>query len=212
MNSLTWFPDCKDWIIFGLGVIATPIITVCILKLFKPKICVGEPFIEEIDWCKNLKDEDDLSHGGDDLEKKGKNEESTNVELNKKVVIKVKVYNMSKCWSAINLRTEICIVHGKYTYHFDLDRQDFIILPKRGSLTDSNERTYICYKLNDFTARRTCYTTCNQMLEYLKNKNYYFRVRVHATHEFTGLGRAFDAKFERLSENKFLRINKKSPC
>jgi hypothetical protein len=196
----------KDYFELILGAILSVVVTLLIIKYFRPRLHICTPEITEIDWYEK-----------DDETKKDKNnlinekEKGKNNLIHQKQVIKVPIQNLRKRKAAINLRTEICVVQGKYTYHFDLDRQDFIILPKRWSNNDSSERTYIAYKLTDFTSRRTG-KNFEDIIELLKNNNSYIRVRVHAGHEFTGFGKAFNAKFCLKNGSKFERVKENELC
>jgi hypothetical protein len=174
----------------SLGAFLSAMVTLIIIQYFKPKIHICTPEIDEIDWY---------------------DDENTVTPLKRKV-IKVCVKNLQKRKAAINLRTEICIVHGNFTYHFDLDRQDFIMLPKRWSNNDSSERTYIGYKTTEFTGRRTGLTNAEQLIDLLNENNAVIRVRIHASHEFTGFGRAFSAKFCLKNSLKFERLKENTLC
>ena len=181
--------EYSDIIALILGATLSFFVTILLIQIFRPRLHICTPEITEIDWYPD--------------------ENTINPILKK--VIKVPVQNLCKRKAAINLRTEICIVQGKYTYHFDLDRQDFIILPKRWSNNDSYERTYIAYKLTEFTSRRTG-KNFEDIIDLLKNNNSYIRVRVHAGHEFTGFGRAFSAKFCLKNSLKFERVKDNLLC
>ena len=203
------FMECSDIIALILGAILSFFVTLLLIQLFRPRLHICTPEITDIEWYdKNDESKECKSINNDliiDIEK-GKNN-----FIPQKQVIKVTIKNLNKRYDAINLRTEICIVQGKYTYHFDLDRQDFIILPKRWSNNDSSERTYVAYKLTEFTSRRTG-KNFEAMIDLLKNNNSYIRVRVHAGHEFTGFGRAFSAKFCLKNSFKFERVKENGLC
>ena len=192
---------CKDYFELILGAILSVVVTLLIIKCFRPRLHICTPEITNIDWY-DKEDENKKEKINNDLINDKAKEK--NVLVKQKQVIKVPIQNLCKRKAAINLRTEICVVLGKFTYHFNLDRQDFIILPKRWSTNDSSERTYIAYELTEFTSRRT-EKTFEDVINLLKNNNSFIRVRVHAGHEFKGFGRAFNAKFCLNNGSKFER-------
>lgn len=101
--------------------------------------------------------------------------------------IKVKVLNKSRCFDANNLRIEICAItqdnDETKTIHIDPDRNDFLILPKRG---------WFCKK--DNTRIFNCSSDVQSVIEKLKNGSK-LRVRCHAYHSFSGLGKSFEKIF-----------------
>jgi hypothetical protein len=101
--------------------------------------------------------------------------------------IKVKVVNNSRYFDANNLRIEICAItqdnDETKTIHIDPDRNDFLILPKRG---------WFCKK--DNTRIFNCSSDVQSVIEKLKNGSK-LRVRCHAYHSFSGLGKSFEKIF-----------------
>ena len=185
MNCINCEFNCWDLIFFVLSILASIGATLYIIKGFKPEICIGNPEIFLMNPC-------------------GKNENK------EQKAIRVHLKNLCGKYAAINLRTEVCVVNGKYTYHFDLDRQDFIMISKKGSPNESDERAYIAYKVAEFTYIRTCYDM-ERILQELTEKDAFLRVRVHASHEFTGFGKVFEATFKYQKEI-FTAINDKYVC
>jgi hypothetical protein len=171
MNCINCEFNCWDLIFFILSILASIAATLYIIKWFKPEICIGKPEIFSMNPC-------------------GKTENK------ERKAIRVPIRNLCGKYAAINLRTEVCVVNGKHTYHFDLDRQDFIMISKKGSPNESDERAYIAYKVAKFTYIRTCYD---------------MGVRVHASHEFTGFGKVFEATFKYQKEI-FTAISDKYVC
>ncbi|MFZ4400497.1 MAG: hypothetical protein ACOYO1_10720 [Bacteroidales bacterium] len=171
-----------------MSILASIGATLYVIKLFKPKICISNPEIFFINPCE-----------------KNENKEQKVIKA-----IRVPIKNLSKKYAAINLRTEVCVVNGKFTYHFDLDRQDFIMISINGSPNESDERAYIGYKVAEFTYIRTCYDM-GKMIDELTEKDAFLRVRVHASHEFTGFGKVFEATFKYQKE-AFTAISDKYVC
>ncbi len=107
--------------------------------------------------------------------------------------VHVKIKNRG-CFSAINIRIEVCVVRNndKNTYHYNLDMNDFLILPRFNKENDKvSERVFKTNGLSD--AIRV--TTLEEVNDYLKENGSYLRVRIHGYHEFSGFGKAFEAKF-----------------
>ena len=129
--------------------------------------------------------------------------EISSIEEDKsKELLKIKVVNKG-VFNAINLRIEACIVQSSYTYHLELDRDDFLILPPKDFRT---------FQADDITAptkriMNMDINTKDNVLERSKINKNYIRIRVHATHEYSGFGKAFESKFKwEVTENKFLKI------
>ena len=117
--------------------------------------------------------------------------------------INIKVINLGGT-DAVNIRIEACCLqNSNKTYHFEIDREDFLILPKR------NKDVNICsriFKINDISNRTKKYTDYPTVLNMLEKNNFIFRVRVHAYHSLSGFGKAFEQHFK-WAENKFIEIN-----
>ncbi len=126
--------------------------------------------------------------------------------------VMVPVKNLCKKYAAINLRVEICVVDGVYTYHFDLDRQDFLMIQTKGSPNTADERKYIGYKVAEYTRLRTCKKTTKELIDLLDKEGVFLRVRIHACHEFTGFGRIFEEKFFYKNKTQFHRLSAKGVC
>lgn len=122
--------------------------------------------------------------------------------------IKVDVINKSCCCDANNLRIEICAFDAlnNQTYHFEPDHTDFLILPHSNLFRKrDNLKTFVCRKaassaiivLNDDDHKTKKYdpiTGCEKLLEMIQN-GYKVRVRCHAYHSFSGLGKSFEKVF-----------------
>jgi len=96
----------------------------------------------------------------------------------KKPLIRIKVTNKRYCSDAINLNIEACTVRDiDKTSHLKIDKVDFLIL-----------------KCNN--DNRIFKAECTQEIENkLKEDGTIFRVRVHATHSYTGFGKAIEQTF-----------------
>jgi len=115
--------------------------------------------------------------------------------------IKIPVENCNRFFAAINLRIEAAAVEGTFTYHLNLDRQDFIMLSARwfSSTAGAYTRKYHAYEISMYTRWICEENECDNVDQLLNNilskGGAYLRVRVHASHEFTGFGRAFEKRF-----------------
>jgi hypothetical protein len=122
---------------------------------------------------------------------------------------------MSKCFSAANIRIEAAAVVNDKTFHLDFDRNDFIMLSPNIKYENDEtpfKRKYHAYKIADYTSQITNNEgTIPDFLDLLAKKEAYFRVRVHAYHEFTGFGKAFEAQFE-YRNNVFTPKTNKNVC
>jgi len=100
---------------------------------------------------------------------------------------------------AVNLHMEICAKKGAYTYHLDIDNDDFIILPKKTNKTAEGEyeRTFKSYDIASFT-RRYYKDTFDNFIKLIQKdeSEFILRIRIHANHSFSGFGRAFEKKFK----------------
>ena len=118
--------------------------------------------------------------------------------------LKINVVNKG-CFDAINLKIEACIVQSdNYTYHLKIDKDDFIILPsyKKRNFTE-NLRTF---KIDDILPSALKHSNYQEIIKKLTEdgENHLLRVRLHANHEYSGFGKAFESKFK--WENKFTKI------
>jgi hypothetical protein len=104
-------------------------------------------------------------------------------------VIKIPIENLSPRFRATRIHMEVAILEGGKTYHLETDLNDFAFIPTKKD--KDAERKFTAYKLNDFLTE--CHP--NIRFEDLINSNQQIRVRLHATHPFTGLGKTFEKTF-----------------
>lgn len=174
-----------DIVFFILGIISSVIVTLWIIKCYKPDILICTPYKEII----SLKDD------------KKKNKVLT-------PLIKVKIQNCDKKYAAINFSVEICAVVDGFTYHLDLDRSQFIMLERKDSSNKSDNRNVIGHKINKFTQSLSEIRTIDQLIDEVQSKEgSYFRVRAHCCHEYTGFGKVFMKRFCLDKNGKFIPIN-----
>ena len=120
--------------------------------------------------------------------------------------LKVKVFNKSRFFDSNNLRIEICIYDkmNGFTYHFEPDHIDFLILPCKGFFGKrDNSKTFVSRKPSDsailyFNNDENNFTDeeiFSRMFEMYKKDGYSLRVRCHSYHSFSGLGKSFEKIF-----------------
>jgi len=102
--------------------------------------------------------------------------------------IPIKVKNEKFCSDAINLNIEVCSVSSDdTTKHLKIDKDDFIILATKQC------RIFKAYWTFDNPE---------------KLEEGYLRIRVHATHSYSGFGKAFEQKFKYdKANNRFVLHN-----
>lgn len=99
-------------------------------------------------------------------------------------------------WAAVNLQIEMCVLEGNYTYHYKVDRDSFLILPPKVCGLD-NVRTFkTCFIENDCSEDPTNHKLKDHKNIKWETNKYVLRVRVHAAHSVSGLGRAFEQQFK----------------
>lgn len=106
--------------------------------------------------------------------------------INNRPVIFVPVENCSPYFKATRIHLEVAMIEEKFTYHLKTDVNDFVFIPRKKD--GDNIRTFKAYKLNEFLTE--CYP--NIQLEDLINSNLKIRIRIHATHPFSGLGKCYE--------------------
>lgn len=165
--EILFYLDIKDWIILLLPIIWTIIWTIILYEL-KPSIkitsiCSGKASIYYKE--KDIKSEE--------------------------YYVKVCIENLGS-FNAVNINMEICIVCGDYTYHLDIDKDAFLILPPKKN-GDNSSKHIRCFKSFDLSESARKYVGNIRLQDFITQKECAkIRVRVHATHEYSGFGRAFE--------------------
>lgn len=132
-------------------------------------------------------------------------DKNTNPE--KKEALSILVKNKSVCFGAVNLNIEACAVANNYTYHFEIDKSGFLILPpKNCKVCKSNERKFKCIDILQ-TTRDTYNISFADIVQDIKDGSLKLRIRIHANHSFSGFGRATEEIFEyKKKDEKFIKI------
>lgn len=128
---------------------------------------------------------------------------------NDKVGLKITVKNNGHFFNVTNLMVEVCIVVDRQTCHLKLDKYNFIMLPPKKGDTDFHERDFKTIGLeNSECVDGQGHEITNE--SYVSNlqlyENYVIRVRVHANHEFTNFGKAFEFNYK-YNNGHFIKIN-----
>jgi hypothetical protein len=101
--------------------------------------------------------------------------------------LNIKVVNNGN-FDAVNIKVEVCTVKAgeaeNITKHFYLDKEDFLILPQKKSPDASRIfKADLDNKIGE------------KIKEKIKEAGTNVRVRVYATHSYSGFGKAFEAIF-----------------
>jgi hypothetical protein len=113
-----------------------------------------------------------------------------NIDIIENNHIKIDIKNKSNRFDAVNIRVEACVVENGYTYHVDIDRTDFLMLPKK------DNRCFQSYSLSQSAKKYYEKSFDFFMKEKIRNKNTIFRVRVYANHSFSGFGKVIEEKYQ----------------
>ena len=113
--------------------------------------------------------------------------------------IKTRIQNNGR-FRAVNLQIEICKIRqdnkNEITDHYQIDREDYLILPsKRKSEKSENFRDF---KTNKLIKKSGDIISANKSDTIL-------RIRLYATHEFSGFGKAFEQRFKQ-ENDIFLKV------
>lgn len=107
--------------------------------------------------------------------------------------IAVPVINKRSCSEASKISIEIAVINDNKTYTFITDISEFAFIP-RNKYGFDNERIFKAFDVCDYL------TSIDYNFERAKNllseKDSLLRVRIHATHSFSGLGKVFENKFK----------------
>lgn len=98
--------------------------------------------------------------------------------------------------NVINIQVEACAYDrvNKYTYQFELDHPEFLILPSTRS--DDNLKVF---KTLGLAESATPYQySYEQLIAKIKGSEFQLRVRLHGFHEFSGLGKAKERIYNKL--------------
>ena len=109
---------------------------------------------------------------------------------------------------ALNIKLEACAVYKLYenqfqTFHFKIDHFDFIMIDAPKGKNDNSKR----FKIKGLSESALQYNTSyEEILENLIEQKAILRIRFHAVHEISWLGKGFEENFKWDGE-KFIKID-----
>lgn len=117
------------------------------------------------------------------------------------------IVNQGK-YKAVNIKIEACALYQLnenklQTFHFKIDQIDFVLIDIPKGKND-NARRYKITELSD--SARSYNKTFEDILQDFTFKKTTLRIRYHAVHEISWLGKAFEENFK-LDGTKFIKIN-----
>jgi hypothetical protein len=115
--------------------------------------------------------------------------------------IKIVVKNLGYT-NAINIQIEACNYEGLFTFHFKVDHEDFLILPRKTA--QDNSKTFKVLDASQ-SAIDVGYSY-QELINNLRSGNHNLRIRLHSSHEFSGFGKAEEQLF-RCDGNTFIKTN-----
>lgn len=115
------------------------------------------------------------------------------IEENPKLHLKIPVINIGKFCNANDIKIEVAVLEGGFTYHFEIDFKEYVLIPVR-SYGDP-EKAFKAIKPNEITSELYGLTMAELIKMSTKSENK-LRIRLHANHSWTGLGKSFEFKFK----------------
>jgi len=107
--------------------------------------------------------------------------------------IAVPVINKRSCSEASKISIEIAVINDGKTYTFITDISEFAFIPRKKKGLD-NERIFKAFDVRDYLI--SIDYNFEKVKTLLIEKDSLLRVRIHATHSFSGLGKTFEKKFK----------------
>ena len=118
--------------------------------------------------------------------------------------ISIPVSNLSSISKVTRLLIEVAVIENdKFTYHLKTDIQEFAFLPSKKKGEDA-KRVFKAFVPSDYLSEILNYDY-EKVVEILKNPKTKLRVRIHASHSFSGLGKSFENHFD-YQNNTFKQI------
>lgn len=118
--------------------------------------------------------------------------------------LKITIDNQTKK-SVENFRMEVCGYSETlgYTYHFNLDFPSFLMLPSKEEQEDTT-KTFRTYSILEST-RIEYGVNFDYVINEIKNNELDLRVRFHANHSLSGLGKSFQEIYK-WDGSKFVKV------
>jgi len=114
-------------------------------------------------------------------------------EIDKKSIL-VPIENLSSISKVTRLLIEVAVIDNDgFTYHLKTDIQEFAFLQCKKKDGDSI-RNFKAYSSSDYLSD-TLKCNYEKVFNLLKDPKAKIRVRIHASHSFSGLGKSFEKQF-----------------
>ena len=124
-------------------------------------------------------------------------------EIDKKSIL-VPIENLSSISKVTRILIEVAVIDDdKFTYHLKTDIKEFAFIPCKKKGRDST-RVFKAFVPSDYLSEILNYNY-EKVVELLKKPKAKLRVRIHASHSFSGLGKTFENNFE-YQDNTFKQI------
>jgi hypothetical protein len=108
--------------------------------------------------------------------------------------IVIPVMNLSKHWKATRIIIEVCVIHNDTTYHLKTDSNDFAFIAENNK-QNNFVRKFKAYQLSDYLIEVYPDFSFDSISNLLSEPAAKLRVRMHASHSFSGLGQTFEKHF-----------------
>jgi len=117
--------------------------------------------------------------------------------------LKIPISNISRYCRANNITIEAAVIvnvpqNQVYSYHFEMDFKDSVFIETKDT------RSFKAIKPNGLTAE-LYHVNMASLIEMAQNPANYLRVRIHACHSWTGLGKSQEERFC-FRNGKFIKI------
>lgn len=120
--------------------------------------------------------------------------------------LRITIDNQTKK-SVENFRIEVCGYSqtSRFTYHFKLDFPSFLMLPSK-QLQDDTTKTFQTNSILESTVLAYG-VNFDYVINEIKNNNLNLRVRFHANHSISGLGKSFQEIYK-WDGSKFVKVDR----
>lgn len=118
--------------------------------------------------------------------------------------IQIPIKNKSRISKATRILIEVALIYENKTYHFKTDFQDFAFIPENSKSNDT-VRVFNAFDSVDFL-KNFYEIEFHELIGKLENKDSILRVRTHATHSFSGLGKTNEVYFSYVKNDLFTKI------
>lgn len=127
-------------------------------------------------------------------------------ELIRIVVVNNSLQSILSSGNIVNIKIEACIIdlsERKYTYHLQFFENEFVLLPPKNKNKDAFYRVFEAYRFSNYAIFKEHNLKNEPISLKLKKDNYILRVRVHASSENSGFGKAIEKVFKWKDDGSF---------